>query len=57
MVGFYRSFVLSHVLFDLVFRLFHAGAHFVRVQMEFMVLLAKEKWSNVQLKYLYRKKL
>jgi hypothetical protein len=54
---FYRYFVLSHVLFDIVFRLFHAGAHFVQVQMEFMVLFAKEKWLNVQLKFLYQKKL
>lgn len=39
----YYYFDLSHVLFNIVFRFFHAGAHFVRVQMEFMVLLGKEK--------------
>lgn len=52
---FYSCFYLTHVLFYFVFRLFHAGAHFVRVQMEFMVLYVKAKWLNVQLKFIYQK--
>lgn len=46
--GRHCSIRCTHVLFDIVFRLFHAGARFVQVPMECMVSSDAAKWRRNQ---------